>query len=551
MNQIIAFFGSNYSLIERFFNLFNPFNPALGLPRRFLNISVLLGGLAIFLGTIRSGNEKYILISGSANNEANRQELYLDLFKLNYESINKKQLDNKYKDFTLIDHADLNLDNSDKVNKCNKIRNHLKMILLIENFNSEPNTFIKDIDTLYECFDIHELKEKLFFIFTYSSNKLNEITQTQLRKDFYNFNSLFKFLSVSDLEKKHFVEKKVWMLGTNRFELEDMKKEINIYLNENKNIIEESWIIIKDFFHSIFFPPRPKKKLVLIGQVGNGKSSTGNTLCGKLVFSIGNDINRVTTKIKNANCNNYIIFDCPGFGDPENETFFLTTFLERKTEFLQLTPIDAFILVIKFDKDKSSSFLDAVQQFMNAFGITGLKSLMILCIQSNDNINYSIDEFENIILNSDGYLHLLENNENKNVPYCPWDNLDKDKYGDQENCFTENLNKLSAFTSEEMKNAFFTIDNEIKNKQFNKPSQKAKKKLVLIGQVGNGKSSTGNTLCGKLVFSIGNDINRVTTKINIANCTDYIIFDCPGFGDPKNETFFLTTFLKRKTEFLQ
>ncbi len=52
MDQIIAFFGSNYSLIERFFNLFNPFNPALGLPRRFLNFSVLLVGVAIFLGTI-------------------------------------------------------------------------------------------------------------------------------------------------------------------------------------------------------------------------------------------------------------------------------------------------------------------------------------------------------------------------------------------------------------------------------------------------------------------------------------------------------------------
>ncbi len=468
MDQIIANFGSNYSLIERFFNLFNPFNPALGLPRRFLNISVLLGGLAIFLGTIRSGNEKYILISGSANNEANRQELYLDLFKLNYESINKKQLDNKYKDFTLIGHADLNLDKSDKFIKCNQIRNDLKMILLIENFNPKPDTFLEDIETLNECFDIHELKEKLFFIFTYSSNKLNEITQTQLRKDFHNFNSLFNFLIVSDLEKKHFVEKKVWMLSKNVLDLDDMEKEINSYLKENKNIIEKSWIIIKHFFHSIF-PPRqePKKKLVLIGQVGNGKSSTGNKLCDEEVFSIGNDINRVTTQIDKAYCTDYIIFDCPGFGDPENETFFLTTFLKRKTEFLQLTPIDAFILVIKFDTDKSSSFLDAVQQFMNAFGITGLKSLMILCIQSNDKLIYGKDKFENIILNSDGYLHLLEKNENKNVPYCLWDNLKE--YKNQKNCFIENLNKLSAFTSDDMKNAFYTIEKEIKNKKSNKP----------------------------------------------------------------------------------
>ena len=86
----------------------------------------------------------------------------------------------------------------------------------------------------------------------------------------------------------------------------------------------------------------------------------------------------MTTEIDKAYCTDYILVDCPGFGDPANEIFFLTKFSERKTDFLQLTPIDAFVLVIKFDQDKSSSFLDAAKQFFEAFGTKGLKSLMIL-----------------------------------------------------------------------------------------------------------------------------------------------------------------------------
>ena len=364
MNQILAHIG----LFEKFFSLFNPFNSAYGLPRKFFNFSVLLAGVAIFLGTISSENEKYILIGGSANNETNKQALYSVLFKL-------KQIDHKFDEFKLIDQADLNQnDKSDKLNKCNQIKNDLKMILLIENLNPKPDNLLKDIEVLNKCFDINELKEKLFFVYTFSSNKeLSELQNHILR-----FNSLFHLLTVLDKEKQAFVKNKVWMLGKNKIDLENMNETINSYLKQNKNIIEKSWIKIKYFFHSIFVPSqKARKKLVLIGQVGNGKSSTGNTLCGEEIFTVGNDINRVTTEIEKGYCTDYTLVDCPGFGDPANETFFLTKFLELKTNFLQLTPldsfilVDAFILVIKFDQDKSSSFLDASQQFIKAFGTKG------------------------------------------------------------------------------------------------------------------------------------------------------------------------------------
>jgi GTP-binding protein EngB required for normal cell division len=438
MDQILAHSG----LIERFVNLFNPFNPNYGLPRKSFNLIVLLAGVAIFLGTISSENEKYILISGSANNETNKQALL-------------KQIDHKFDEFKLIDQADLNQnDKSDFLNKCNQIKNDLKMILLIENLNLKPDNLLNDIIVLKKCFDINELKEKIFFVFTFSSIK----ELSELQKHISRFNSLFNLLTV--LDKEAFVENKVWMLSENKIDLENMNETINRYLKQNKNFIGKSWIKIKFFFHSIFFPSQePKKKLVFIGQVGNGKSSTGNKLCGEGVFTVGNDINRVTTEIEKAYCADYALVDCPGFGDPANEAFFLTKFLEFKTDFLQLAPVDAFILVIKFGQDISNSFLDASQQFIKAFGTTGLKSLMILCIQSSEKRFYSESEFEKIILDSDGYLFLLEKNKNMNVPYCKWDNFKE--YKDQENCFKKNLNKLSAYTHDDTQFAFNLIEKEI------------------------------------------------------------------------------------------
>jgi len=92
---------------------------------------------------------------------------------------------------------------------------------------------------------------------------------------------------------------------------------------------------------------------------------------------------------------------------------------------------------------------------------------MILCIQSNEKRIYSKDQFINIILNSDGYLYLLEKIKNTNVLYCLWDNLKE--YKNQENCFRENLNKLEAYTHDNMQSAFDLIEGQIRFKKSNKP----------------------------------------------------------------------------------
>ena len=56
------------------------------------------------------------------------------------------------------------------------------------------------------------------------------------------------------------------------------------------------------------------------------------------------------------------------------------------------------------------------------------------------------------------------------------------------------------------------------------------KKIVLIGPVGYGKSSTGCTLAGeRYAFGIGRDVNRVSLEIEIeAGKNGITVVDCPG-----------------------
>ena len=56
------------------------------------------------------------------------------------------------------------------------------------------------------------------------------------------------------------------------------------------------------------------------------------------------------------------------------------------------------------------------------------------------------------------------------------------------------------------------------------------KKVVLIGPVGYGKSSTGCTLAGeRYAFGIGRDVNRVSLEIEIEEGKNGItVVDCPG-----------------------
>lgn len=126
-------------------------------------------------------------------------------------------------------------------------------------------------------------------------------------------------------------------------------------------------------------------------------------------------------------------------------------------------PLDALILLIKFDIDKSRIFLPAAKQFFIAFGTLSLKSLMILCIQSNSERIYCDDDFKEIFLNSDGYKYLKEKNNSVDIPYILWDNFQS--YAEQKEHFNRAVNILQQFEMQNLQNVLDKIESELEIEQ--------------------------------------------------------------------------------------
>ena len=146
---------------------------------------------------------------------------------------------------------------------------------------------------------------------------------------------------------------------------------------------------------------------------------------------------------------NLTVFDCPGFGDPSNETIFFRNFLSKKEQLLNAAPIDAFLLVTKFDRDESGAFLQTAEHFVKSFGKPALKSLIILCIQGNPARRYSDSEFEKILKQTSGYTYLKSLNSDNEIKYLLWERQNFDSV----------RKSLPKYSKEQMEMAFDLVEN--------------------------------------------------------------------------------------------
>jgi predicted GTPase len=201
-----------------------------------------------------------------------------------------------------------------------------------------------------------------------------------------------------------------------------------------------------------------KNTIVLLGAMGNGKSTTGNNLLGGNMFTSGNDSVSVTKSISLMTSGDLTVVDCPGFGDPSNETIFFRSFLNKKEQLLNAAPIDAFVLVTKFDRDESGAFLQTAEHFVKSFGKPALKSLIILCIQGSPARRYSDSEFDEILKQTSGYTYLKSSNSDNEIKYLLWENIYA-PYPNQRQNFDSVRKSLPKYSKEQMEMAFDLVEN--------------------------------------------------------------------------------------------
>ncbi len=161
--------------------------------------------------------------------------------------------------------------------------------------------------------------------------------------------------------------------------------------------------------------------LVAFGQQGAGKSSTLNTWNKNFKFSVGHGAEPKTKEAKFVEDGKNLSIDLVGIGEVKNRKAFYGSILEKKPRFLEVAPISAFLLVVKFENEESHAFLNTAREFHSFFGSVGLESLIIICIQIKD--QDCPEDFQKIMEKTDGYHFLKEKNNQKPLPFCIWDNL--------------------------------------------------------------------------------------------------------------------------------
>jgi hypothetical protein len=143
---------------------------------------------------------------------------------------------------------------------------------------------------------------------------------------------------------------------------------------------------------------------------------------------------------------------------------------------MNFAPINAIVLVIKFDQKESTSFLSSAKDLYSAFGYDALKSLMLVCIQASDRLKMGDNEFKQCLYNSDGYKYLKEKKGN-DLPYCLWDNIKP--YPTQQQDFDNCFHHLQTYDKRSVSFSFQLIEKHIEVIELRNEIFSLKKKLKI------------------------------------------------------------------------
>jgi hypothetical protein len=201
------------------------------------------------------------------------------------------------------------------------------------------------------------------------------------------------------------------------------------------------------------------KRVILIGAMGHGKSTSGNKILRGNYFTSGRSIGRVTESVQIKEANQIKIADCPGFGD--KDAIFNYSYRTMKANLENMCPLHAIVLVIKFNDKESIQFLEVARSFLKYFGSPAIKSLVIACIQTGD-IRYSDDEFKQILYANEGYKHLVSRNNNTHVHYLLWDNFDP--YPNQHDTLVSKINSAAYYNRGMMDFLYHYIEQDLEER---------------------------------------------------------------------------------------
>ncbi|XP_041925152.1 GTPase IMAP family member 8-like [Alosa sapidissima] len=239
--------------------------------------------------------------------------------------------------------------------------------------------------------------------------------------------------------------------------------------------------------------------VVLLGKTGDGKSSTGNTILGGKLFKVARGTQAGTQQREamenSVDGRTITVVDTPGFCNSKLTEEQLKEELEGSVS--HCSPgVHAFIIVLRVGKYTEQE-KENVSQIRKVFGKKTFSHSIVLFTHGDQlNDDQTIEEFvdqsedlKKLVHKCGGRCHVIDNKR--------WAGEEEDKYRNN----SVQLEKLLN-TIEGMANNGCCYTTDMLQAAKNEAPELDEMRLVLLGKTGDGKSSVGNTILGRVVFEV-------------------------------------------------